>query len=358
MKPRLLIFAILALLLIDIRPARPCTAFRLQRAGVVVMGKSYDWGTADGIAVLNARGVKKQAFVTQPGLTPLAWTSQYGSVTFNQYGRELPLGGMNDQGLAIEILWLTETRYPTPQARVPSTNELQWIQHHLDTARTVAEVVATARTMQVVKIYAAVHYLACDATGACATFEHLEGKLVIHHGATLPLPVLTNDAYADSLLHARRHRGLGGTTALPSGDGSLPRFTRAAAAVQAFTGTGAEAAAWRLLDDVRAGSYSKWQIVYDLKARTAAFRPAGSTRVTRVALAGRDLSCRRPVQVLDLMGTVAPKLHGVLGPYDPAINERLVRLTTARLGGGGVPAPLVAAMARLPEAATRCTLTR
>jgi choloylglycine hydrolase len=26
------------------------------------------------------------------------WTSRYGSITFNQYGREFPSGGINEKG--------------------------------------------------------------------------------------------------------------------------------------------------------------------------------------------------------------------------------------------------------------------
>ena len=36
--------------------------------------------------------------------TPASWVSKYGSVTFNQYGRELPTGGMNEAGLVVETI--------------------------------------------------------------------------------------------------------------------------------------------------------------------------------------------------------------------------------------------------------------
>jgi choloylglycine hydrolase len=29
----------------------------------------------------------------------ISWISKYGSITFNQYGREFPTGGMNEKGL-------------------------------------------------------------------------------------------------------------------------------------------------------------------------------------------------------------------------------------------------------------------
>ena len=34
------------------------------------------------------------------------WQSKYASVTFNQYGVELPTGGINEKGLVVEIMGL------------------------------------------------------------------------------------------------------------------------------------------------------------------------------------------------------------------------------------------------------------
>jgi len=59
---------------------------------------------------------------------PAKWVSAYGSVTFNQFGRELPLGRMNEAGLVIEIMWLTQTEYPHSDRR-PALRELQWAQY-------------------------------------------------------------------------------------------------------------------------------------------------------------------------------------------------------------------------------------
>ena len=42
----------------------------------------------------------------------ISWTSKFGNVTFNQYGKEFPTGGMNENGLVIELMWLNEARYP------------------------------------------------------------------------------------------------------------------------------------------------------------------------------------------------------------------------------------------------------
>lgn len=42
-------------------------------------------------------------------------TSKYGSITFNQYRKEFPIGGMNEKGLVIEALWLNENNVSPSQ---------------------------------------------------------------------------------------------------------------------------------------------------------------------------------------------------------------------------------------------------
>lgn len=354
---RILPALLVAMVLPSPPPAAACTAFLLRAHGEVRMGKSYDWHTADGIALQNPRGLAKRALLLQRDAKPLSWVSRYSSLTFNQYGREFPLGGMNETGLAIEILWLSSSRYPKGGPGKPAVNELQWIQYHLDTSATVAELVRAAGRVRILRAYARVHYLACDAGGACATVEMLGGRLVVHQGRSLPVPVLTNDTYSGSLAFLRRHRGFGGTRALPGGASSLARFVRAARGVRRFARTGgrgsAETAAFRLLASVRSGGYSKWHIVYDLRRRQVAFRPAAGGPVQRFAFSARHHSCRTPVRGRDLMGTVAPALRGTWGRYTTALNRRLVTRTFARLGRG-LPTALIAGVARYPGLALRC----
>ncbi len=54
------------------------------------------------------------------------------------------MGGMNETGLAIELMWLDDTAYPMPDSR-STVYDLQWIQYQLDTAKNIEEVVATIK---------------------------------------------------------------------------------------------------------------------------------------------------------------------------------------------------------------------
>ena len=146
--------------------------------------------------VVNKRHMSKTAL----GLNnPMKWISKYGSVTFNQYGRGFPCGGMNEKGLVIEVLWLDGTRYPQADHR-PMVSTLQWIQYQLDTAATMDEVVASDERVRIETFSGTnVHYLVIERSGAAATIEFLDGKMVVHRGDDLPVKALTNSTYQRSL---------------------------------------------------------------------------------------------------------------------------------------------------------------
>ena len=71
-------------------PAGACTTFLMERGGELAVGKSYDWSMGQGLVLINKRGVAKRSLPLKPGDRPLQWIAQHASVTFNQYGREMP----------------------------------------------------------------------------------------------------------------------------------------------------------------------------------------------------------------------------------------------------------------------------
>src|SRR5258708_28633340 len=135
MKRIALIFSVALASLLGVINAFPCTTFVMQGDGHIYFGRNLDWDWESGLVIVNQRNIKKTA-VVMPGNAPAQWTSKYGSVTFNQFGQEMPYGGMNEAGLVVENMWLDETKYPAPDSR-PSINLLQWIQYQLDNCRTV-----------------------------------------------------------------------------------------------------------------------------------------------------------------------------------------------------------------------------
>ncbi len=60
--------------------------------------------------MINQRNLEKVALVDLAE-KPAKWISKFGSITFNQIGRDLPYGGMNENGLVVEQMTLDQTVY-------------------------------------------------------------------------------------------------------------------------------------------------------------------------------------------------------------------------------------------------------
>jgi penicillin V acylase-like amidase (Ntn superfamily) len=319
----------------SIPAATACTSFVLPGKGGPVVGKSYDWHMGQGLVLMNKRGVSKRALAFAPGARPATWISRHASVTFNQYGRELPNGGMNDAGLVVEVLWLDTSRYEDPDAR-PTVNELQWIQLQLDSFSTVKEMVQAAPQTRIAPVYAKVHYFACDRTGACAAFESIEGKQVVSTGAK----ALTNHPYAVSAAFAAKAK------ANPGGPGSLDRFVRASRAASAGDGDPV-AAAFRVLDDVR-GPTSQWNIVYEPATLAVHFRSRTSPAIKRLDFSKVDSSCAKEPTVVDIDAAQGGDVTARLEPYRLETNRRLIA-KSARHVGSVLPPGAVDLVARYPS---------
>jgi penicillin V acylase-like amidase (Ntn superfamily) len=75
-----------------------CTSFCFCTGDTVLFGNTLDWYFSDGLVMVNKHNVSKTALGFP---NPARWTSKYGSVTINQWGREFPMRGLNEAGLAI-----------------------------------------------------------------------------------------------------------------------------------------------------------------------------------------------------------------------------------------------------------------
>jgi penicillin V acylase-like amidase (Ntn superfamily) len=319
-----------------------CTSFLVESDAQVAVGKSYDWSIGQGVLLTNKRGVKKRALLFDPSDRPAEWISKHASLTFNQYGQEVPNGGINDAGLVLEIMWLETSVYPAKDER-PAVNELQWIQYQLDNYASVAEVAAHADELRVAPAYARVHYLACDATSDCAAFEYVDGKLVVSDDARS----LTNHTWAQSVRH------LQASAMIPKSTSSLDRFVRATQLAGQSGGKPAVKRAFEILDSVRVPGYSKWNIVYEPKLRRVHYRTDRSKKIKTVALDAFAPECGTAVETIDLEARVEGEVTKRFTPWSHSANLRLVKASLATLKGG-LPKGAAESIAAYPSSTT-CT---
>ncbi len=316
MSRRWATLVLLALVAVD---AHPCTTFCMNVDGRVVFGANYDWDIRNGLIMVNKRYVSRESLT----LRPAYWVSRYASITFNQYGRDFPTGGMNEVGLVVALMALDETEYPAVDSR-PSAGVLDWIQYQLDLSADIDQAMANASAIRVATGSKGLHYLIADRTGRAVTIEYLGGALVTHSGATLPVSVLANHRYDQSLAYLSNMIGFGGSQPIPSGPGSLERFARAASMIRG-TGSGADpvARAFAILDSVRQ-SNTRWSIVYDPTAGTVYYRTDQNRALRWLSFSSFDPACASPVKILDMNAPLSGDLAPHFTDYTTAANIALV----------------------------------
>lgn len=311
-----------AAMLVAFQAAYPCSTFVVDAPDGPIFARNYDWSVDDGLVVVNLPGLEKRALVLED--SPAVWTSRYGSVTFNQYGRELPCGGINEAGLVIEVMWLPETEYAPPDRR-PAINNLQWIQYHLDTCATTEAVLESAPDIRIASIGGAkVHYLVCDAAGHAAALEVLDGRTVAHAAASLPAKALTNSTYADSVAYLKSTRQ---NKRDISGTGSLDRFARAARFATEFVPGECGfpvVYAFDALANLANGDYTKWSVVYDIARRRVYWRTLDNPHPRYFDLDYFGRVTPAECLVLDMNAPHAGLVNSNFRPYTAALNRALV----------------------------------
>jgi penicillin V acylase-like amidase (Ntn superfamily) len=336
---------------------RPCTTFCFKNNGEWIFGRNYDFGIEYGLIVVNKRGVAKTALLG-PGTVgqPAKWVSQYGSVTFNQFGREFPLGGMNEAGLVIELMWLTQTEYPNSDQR-PTLRELQWIQYELDTSATVQDVIASDKAIRIEGNKSIpIHFLLCDRKGGVAAIEFLGGRMRAYTGKGLPVKVLTNDTYEFSLDFLKVSGSDETKPAFTQAGDSPRRFVHAAKGIQAWDAKRAGdpvGYAFQILDKCNLPN-SKFRIVYDVKAGLIYFRTASTPEVRAINFRQFDFSCGTPVKILDMLADLKGDVTGHFQDYTWEANDDLIRKSFSETSFlKGTPEASMKVFSKYPES-LRC----
>ncbi len=326
MRPAQLATILVALTAIS-SSVHACTTAGFEAASGKCFAQNYDWMVDSGMVMVNKRGVGKQGFMSP---NPAKWVSKYGSVTFNQYGADLPTGGMNEKGLAYGIMWLEGTKYEPVDERA-SLSVLQWAQFALDTCATAAEVRENALKVRVEggSSGAPVHYHFSDATGDSLIVEFIGGKAVVRGGAELPARVLSNDTY-ESCEMALRETLHGAAEDLPKGNDSVARFLRAAAMTRTASGDDAVETGFRILGDVAQGDFTKWSIVYEQQVGRITWKTLRAATPKSIDLARIDFSCATAGGCLDMNAPAAGDVTAQLAPFSVDANRALIGESFAR----------------------------
>jgi choloylglycine hydrolase len=352
------IFIILWICLLPV-PGMPCTAFVLDNNGQPVFGENTDLGPMPAYVIVNKRGVAKTTIPnnTNPVIT---WTSKFGSVTFTFYARELPGKGINEAGLFIAGM---STYYhmecPEPDSR-PPINCLQWIQYQLDNFSTVNEVIASDQIMRITQPpgNAGVHYLVSDSTGKCASIEFIGGEMVYHTGWSMPVKVLANSTYDQSVANFRWFRFLSLFSPIPIPDDQRPsllRFAIAADRVKKYKPQRSGPAvnyAFNILEEVtiRTTGRALWSTVYDIANKKIYFRSFNNAKIRQFDISTFDFSCTTPVQALDVNAALSGDVTNSFVDYTEDMSREMLESQWPPL-----PDEAIDLLATGPDKYTHCT---
>jgi choloylglycine hydrolase len=353
MKTGFVFFLTAVAALVSINTASACTTFNLLSGDVNIFGRNYDWSVGDGTVIVNKRGLLKTAMKAKDETgNPATWKSKYGSITFNQYGREFPQGGINEAGLVVEIMAVPGGEYPAPDSR-PYVGKAQFRQYLLDSFSTVKEVIESDAAIRVTATGKGpmTHLLVSDRTGASAVIEFIGGKRVVYTGDSMPVRALSNTLYADSLSYWKAKK-------IPTVDQlmSVTRFTRAADSASAFDAKGVKAPvdhAFGLLKQVTQGDKTKWSIVYDIKNLQVFFQTSSNPKTRSIDLKKADFSCKTPVRTIDIdagSGEISDRFQD----YTVQANRKLIADAFGKTDFlKNIPAKTIDAIAAYPDSA-RC----
>nr|WP_317632202.1 linear amide C-N hydrolase [uncultured Flavobacterium sp.] len=209
-----------------------------------ITARSMDWKTEiDPNIWIFPRGMSRSGEV---GKNSIQWKSKYGSVITTAWDISTT-DGLNEKGLAANILWLAESKYPDFKlnGKVKGLTIAAWAQYVLDNFATVSEAVADFKKKKFVVVssnlpnserFATLHLSISDRTGDNAIFEYLNGNLVIHHSKKYN--VMTNSpTFEEQLAIMKYWNGIPGTIALPGTNKAVDRFVRASYYVDAIPNT-------------------------------------------------------------------------------------------------------------------------
>jgi penicillin V acylase-like amidase (Ntn superfamily) len=307
-----------------------CSSVVLKNGNEVFLAKNFDWTYGNGYLIKNLRNTKKQAFYTQSG-KPVSWISIYGSVTFNQNGKEMPYGGINEKGLTVEMLWLEFTNYGATAER-EFLNELEWIQYQLDNYTSVDEVLANLRKIAINPVKGKIHYIVADPTGKSVVIEFLNGEAVVTNKAGNECQAITNyPAGVSQQNYSKQPAKLKGNNT-----SHLHRYNVLQRNIenQVFNKPALSVTdGFKALEEVAIvkGSFrTYWSLVYDLNNKVVHFKTSANNLLRYVSL--QQLDFDHELLGLDINAALQGEVTGSLASYTPRAKCKAHQTSFAGLG--------------------------
>jgi penicillin V acylase-like amidase (Ntn superfamily) len=345
----------------------PCSTFMLKREDCHLYGHNLDSGSpVPGLVVINKRNITKESRTWKELSTgkkddsiSFQWTSKFGSVTFNPFGREFPDGGMNETGLIVQEMSLSNTEFPDSEGKRKMFMML-WMQYVLDCFETVEQVIQSAS--EIVLDGWGWHFFTADKYGGHASIEFIDGRVVVNSGKEMPFPLMCNSIYSKELEGLKTYQGFGGTKPIDVEESGIPRFVRGVYLLKNYTPSQTQSPVdygFRILENI-ALSDNKWKYVFDWSNRKVYYRTANNQKVRSLSFLELDFNGESPSRIVDIDVGKGGSVIEQLKEYSKEANEDFVMnaiktleinvpIFKNLLSPGGTPQILIEQLTTYPE---------
>jgi choloylglycine hydrolase len=257
-----------------------CSAFFCNTDNKL-LAKNFDWHSGEGYLIKNLKGQVKYSYGFRNS-NVAKWTSKYGSITFNQIGKEFPYGGINEKGLVIEQLWLSNSQYK--ENNNEEISELEWIQYQLDNYSTINEVINHINNLTI-KPNATIHFILADKTGNSTVIEFVNGNVVINNQKTA-IQIVTNSTLNSSFNYYKNTKNINKFSR-----NSLDRYCILRDTLNANSLTVNDAfEKLNLVKEIGKNYKTYWSIVYDIDKLEIHFKSYDNENIKTISLADFDFS--------------------------------------------------------------------
>jgi len=311
-----------------IESAYPCSSFVLKKGSKILLGKNFDWTFDQGYVIKNLKNTTKVAYYTHNG-KPASWTSKYGSITFNQNGKEMPYGGMNERGLVIEMLWLDDTRFNMSEEKI-YLNELEWIQYQLDNFQTVDEVVANIETLKIYPIKGKIHYILADTQGKSIIIEYLDGKSLVYEKEANSCQAITNKTVVYSEKYIEKINGIPKKNTSPT-----YRYHKLEKQIKKLQSPSdvSEETAFQMLNKVsipKGDFKTVWSIVYNVEIKAISFYSHSHKIIKQINL--NNIDFEKGLGYANINQDTEIILDNKLEPFNEQANFKVASASLIHLG--------------------------
>ncbi len=322
-KLKILGVLIVSLMLLSTTKAKACSTFMLHKGGKLIFGHNLNEGDigVPGILFVNKRSVFKMGRslnemmfkeVTKP--SKLSWISRYGSITFNNFGRDLPDGGMNEAGFYI---WEMNEASDYPKGdTLHKLSQMGWMQYLLDNCSTIDEAFELTKGIEIDGW--TWHYFLADASGRCASLAFIDGKMKINRDQSMPVKALLNTPYDREMEVAKYYENFGGLYEVELNNPEVPRFVKTAYLTQKYESSqDIIDYGFYMLDKIQVSDKPEWSIVFDPLKKQVFFKTRLHPAIKHLSLNNIEFSSQSgPCLIQNIDVEKGGDIKELLHPYD------------------------------------------